>query len=71
MVKEENKQEVKEETQQVTVEQVAQRMQILQFEIKQRQTEYNQLHDAWMKAMTQKPQAEEKASETEEVKEEK
>jgi hypothetical protein len=45
-----------EENKQVSVEQVAQRLQILSFEIKQKQTEYNQLHDAWLKAMTTKPE---------------
>jgi hypothetical protein len=42
--------------QKVSVEQVAQRMQILQFEIKQRQVEYQQLHDNWLKVMTTKPE---------------
>ena len=42
---------MKQENKQPTIEQVAQRMQVLSFNIKQMQTEYKQLHDVWVESM--------------------
>ena len=49
--KQEAKTEKKELPPQVTVEQVAQRLLILQSTIKKMQTEYNNLHSKWSDAM--------------------
>ena len=59
----ENKKDISKETpvqeqpkQQLSVEQVAHKMQILRIEIANKQTEYNKLQDAWMSVMTRKPE---------------
>ena len=47
---------VEQPKQQLSVEQVAHKMQILRIEIANKQTEYNKLQDAWMSVMTRKPE---------------
>ena len=58
-----NKKDISKETpvqeqpkQQLSVEQVAHKMQILRIEIANKQTEYNKLQDAWMSVMTRQPE---------------